>query len=256
VDRDVAGLLQRRKHVVADEQLARLARPVLAERRLHVRHHRAPHANADVGVVLAVLGVAEPLVLDAVAADERDLAVQDHDLAVVALVKDADVADVATVEHHDPAAGALHLLPDRVAHLLGPDRIEQHAHLQPGLRTLGQGVGDAPGQRALLPEEGLEVHGLRGLADLLDQHLEERAVLEHLDRIAGDRRRQGKAGERGHQLVDRLVALDVQIGIAMPLDRPDDQRQDDDEDEEQRREDRREHRAIVVASALMTTRRC
>jgi hypothetical protein len=47
--------------------------------------------HADVGVVLVVLGVAQPVVGDAVAADEGLLAVDDADLAVVAVVQHAEV---------------------------------------------------------------------------------------------------------------------------------------------------------------------
>jgi hypothetical protein len=142
-----------------------------------------------------------------VAADERDVAIEDHDLAMVALMKDADVADVVRVELHNLAAGRLHLTFDRIAHLLRADRVEQHAHLQPGLGTLGQGVRDALGQDGLLPQERLEVHRVPSLADLLDQHVEERAVLEYLDRVAVDRRGQREPASDGTSL---------SIGESMP----------------------------------------
>jgi hypothetical protein len=142
-----------------------------------------------------------------VAADERDVAIEDHDLAMVALMKDADVADVVMVELHNFATGGLHLTFERIAHLFRADGVEQHANLQPGLRTLGQGVRDALGQDALLPQECLEVHRVPGLADVRGQHVEERAVLEYLDRVAVDRRGQREPASDGTSL---------SIGESMP----------------------------------------
>jgi hypothetical protein len=66
------------------------------------------------------------------------------------------------------------------------------------------------------------VHGVFSGADPLHQHGEERAVLQHLDGVAGNGGTQRQAGQRGDELIDRRVALDQQNGIAMPPDRPDD----------------------------------
>jgi hypothetical protein len=57
-------------------------------------HDGAAKPDADVGEVLLVLGVAEPGVDDAVSADECGATVDDDDLAVIALVEDADVAQI------------------------------------------------------------------------------------------------------------------------------------------------------------------
>ena len=54
------------------------------------------------------------------AADERDAAVDHDELAMVALVHDADVADVPVVELDDLAAGVLQLPLGRLAHFLVP----------------------------------------------------------------------------------------------------------------------------------------
>ena len=95
---DVAGGLERRETVGPGEELAGLARPVLAESALHAMDDRAAQAHAHVGVVLAVLRVAEPLVHDAVPTDERLAAVDDQHLAVGAVVQHADVAQLGLVE--------------------------------------------------------------------------------------------------------------------------------------------------------------
>jgi hypothetical protein len=58
VDRDVA-FVQLREEGVADEQLARLLDPVLAESRLDRMHDRAAQPHGEVAEMLAVLRVDE-----------------------------------------------------------------------------------------------------------------------------------------------------------------------------------------------------
>ena len=157
------------------------------------------------------------------AADERFLAVDDDDLAMVAVVQHADVAQRSLVEERHPAAGVAHPLHDFLSGLLGALGVQQHAHLHAGPGAVDQRVGHAPAQLPVLPQEGLEMHGVAGCTDALDEHVEEGAVLVHLDLVAGHGRAQRQARQARHELVDRVVAIDLQRGVAVAADRPDHQ---------------------------------
>src|ERR1043165_6552842 len=71
--------------------------PVLAERALHVIDDRSFDAKAGIAPVLFVLRLSGPLLRDAVAADVADAAVDDHQLAMVAIVEAPDVREVELV---------------------------------------------------------------------------------------------------------------------------------------------------------------
>ena len=68
---------------------------------------------------------------------------------------------------------------------------------------------------------------LAGRTDARDEHVEEGAVLVHLDLVACHGRAERQARQAGHELVDRVVAFDVQRGVAVTADRPDHQNLDD-----------------------------
>src|SRR5690606_1495448 len=70
VQRDVARGLECGKHPLADEQLAGLLDPVLAEYALHAVHGGTAQADRDVPVAARVLRLTQPRVLHAVSADE------------------------------------------------------------------------------------------------------------------------------------------------------------------------------------------
>ena len=160
---------------------------------------------------------------DAMAAHERFATVDDDELAMVAVVQHADVADSRLMEEHNLASGFFHLSLARFADFLRADCVQHHTHLHACAGPLGQRVRHALAEHAFLPQESFEVH--RVSADRSrPAALEKSAVLEHLDRIAGDRRAERQTGERRDELVDRGIALDVQLGIAMASDRPDDDR--------------------------------
>jgi len=72
------------------------------------------------------------------------------------------------------------------------------------------------------------VHRVPGGADVFEQGIEEGAVLEDLGRVAGDRHAERHAGDGRQQLVDRQVALELQVRVLVPLDRPDGEAEDGD----------------------------
>ena len=116
MDQRVANWRQRGEHVVADEQLASLAHPILAEGGLHAVHDGSVHAHAEVAVMLAVLRVAQPGVDEAMAADKGFAAVDHHQLAVVTVdtLVGALIFGFAVCTKPDPG-------PSAVAARTGPD---------------------------------------------------------------------------------------------------------------------------------------
>ena len=124
------------------------------------------------------------LSFDAVPAQEGGAPVQHHELAVVALVLQADLAPVTLVVQAQMAAGGAQLALRRLAHLVAAGSVHQHAHLHPGAGTLGQHLGHASTELAFLPQVGLEMQRALRSAHVLEQHIEERAVLEYLHGVA------------------------------------------------------------------------
>ncbi len=145
----------------------------------------AAQPHAEIAHVLAVLGVAEPAVDDAVAADQGDPAVEHHELAMIAVVEHADVAQLPRVVQRELAAGLAQAALGVVAHLLAAAaRRPARAPCTPARRRSTSASTRRRAEHALLPEKGLEVHGARGRRDLLEHGVEEGAVLEELDGVA------------------------------------------------------------------------
>ncbi len=114
--------------------------------------------DADVGVVLAVLGVAQPGVDDAMTADERLPAVDDGDLAMVAVVQHADVAQSLFMKKHDSASGFFHPSQICLACVFGAFCVKQDTHLRARPSPLRQRVRHALTEHAFLPKKSFEMH--------------------------------------------------------------------------------------------------
>ena len=142
--------------------------------------------------------VAEPAVDDAVAADQRDAAVEHDELAVVAPVQLADVAQrVFAVEQHELAAGVAQL-PLRRARPSSCRRRRRPARA-PARRRAAARTARRRARRPSSPSFHRNVSKCTdrvAACDLLEQRLEEGAVLEHLDRVAFDSAAVRQAGER------------------------------------------------------------
>src|SRR4030095_9528026 len=94
---------------------------------------------------------------------------------------------------------------------------------------------------ALFPKERLEVHRPLGRLDLAKQRVEVRAIFVHVDGGAFGGAVQRKFSEGVNEVLDEPVEIDTQLGIAMPLDRPDHDPEKDDDAEP----DRKCHAAII-----------
>src|SRR5437867_6437890 len=88
-----------REVAFARRNLARLFDPVFAERTLQPIHCRADDAKTGVAPVVQVLRMSGPLVGESKAADVSDAAIDDHDLAVIAIVQTPQVAEAEGMEH-------------------------------------------------------------------------------------------------------------------------------------------------------------
>ena len=185
-------------------------------------HDGPADPHGEIAHVLLVLGIAEPRVDDAVTSNQGDAAVEHRELAMVALVEHADVRPALRMVQHELASGGGQLALDVGPHFLAAVCIDEHAHGDAGAAAFDQGIHEPPFERPCLPEEGLEVHGPRGVLDLVDQDVEERAVLEQLHPIAVVDGALGQPRQRRHQLGRRRVAIDVEHGRLVPPDRPND----------------------------------
>jgi len=217
------------KDVLADEQLAGLARPVLAERRLHAVHDGPVQVQADVGEMLAVLRVAQPFVGDAMAADERFPAVDHGQLAVVAVVQHPDGVERSLVEELHLAAHFAHAREHVLVEGLRALRVQHQAHADAGPGAVHERADHPCGERARLPEEGFEVDGLARGQDPRLEHVVEGTVLVDAHGVAGHRGAEREAREGRDQRVDAVVALHLQHGAAMAADRPDHEHQHGDQ---------------------------
>jgi hypothetical protein len=85
-------------------------------------------------------------------------------------------------------------------------------------------------------------------ADVLEERLEERAVLEDLHRVAADRHPEADAGEGGDERVERLVGLELEVRVLVALDGPD--RHAEEHDGGEQDEDEPMHRPTVTTGRL------
>src|SRR6266545_4223445 len=109
--RELRKILLSRRHFAAGLD------PVVAERPLKAIDDRPLDAQAGVAPVVLVLGAAGPLVGDAVAADVADASVDDHLLAMIAIVQSTEVLEAQGVKTLHDDAGVGHEFCDVAAHL-------------------------------------------------------------------------------------------------------------------------------------------
>ena len=238
------------------EQLAGVFDPVLRERGLDRVHDGPADPHGEIAHVLLVLGVAEPGVDDAVTSNQGDAAVEHHELAMVALVEHPDVRPALRMVPLEFAAGGGQLALDVGPHVLAAVRVYEHADGDAGAAAFDQGVHESPLERPRLPEEGLEVHGSRGVLDLVDHDVEERAVLEQLHAVAVVDGALGQPRQRRHQLGQRRVAIDLEHGRLVPPDRPDDGDEQADQHKEQPDDDGRNRYRRIHSLQLVSAMTC
>src|SRR5688572_19532555 len=128
--------------------------------------------------------------------------VDDDELAMVAVVQHADVAESLFVEKHDSAAGFFHLSRSCFAYFFGALCVKQDTHLHACPSPLRERRRHALTEHPFLPKKGFEMHRLLSGSNSLQKHVEKSAVLQNFDGIAGDGCAERQAGERRNQFID------------------------------------------------------
>ena len=122
---------QGRQDRVAVQHFATGFHPVVHEVGLELRHDRAFDPEVGVAPMIGGIRVAQPHVRDADAADEADLAIDDEQLAVRAVVDAARVVPAQRMVAHDLHAGVLHQTILLAADFVRTLPVEDDAHLDP-----------------------------------------------------------------------------------------------------------------------------
>ena len=152
-----AGGGLRREVALPHQHLRGLVDPVLGEHRLHAVDDRPHQADAGVAPVILVLAVAGPLLGDAVAEDVGDAAVEDRQLAVGAVVVEADLAQPRRAVERDLDPRLLHAVEQLALGAVGAQGVEGDPHLDPVPRLVGERRRQAVADLPLPPDVGLEV---------------------------------------------------------------------------------------------------
>src|SRR5262245_32322009 len=159
-------------------------------------NRRTPHRNSFSKLrwpACCTMGLSEPLV-DGI----RTRTSTPRFTASPKASEHADVSQPPLVKEHHPATRVAHLLDDGFARVLRAQRVQEYPHLDARSRSLDEPIGHTPAERALLPQECLEVHGFSRRPEAAEQDIEEGAVLMHLHLVAGQRGAQRQARERRH----------------------------------------------------------
>src|SRR6266550_1459203 len=181
-----SGRAEVREVALSRGNLAGLLDPVLAERALQAIDNWSDDAQAGVAPVILVLRMARPLLGQSEAADVADAAVDDRDLAMIAVVQPAEVADAQRVEFADHDSSVVHQLLELVVHLVTAGRVDEQTNLDALSRFGRERVRQPVADLALPPDVRLDVHALVRATDVTQEKREEFvAVLEELDLITG-----------------------------------------------------------------------
>src|SRR5437660_4289296 len=113
-----SGRAEMREVALARGNLPGLLDPVLAERALQAIDDGSDDAQAGVAPVILVLRVTGPLLGQSEATDVADAAVDDRDLAMIAVVQPAQVANAQRMELADHDSRVFHQLLELVVHLV------------------------------------------------------------------------------------------------------------------------------------------
>ena len=170
--------------------------PILIERPFDVHGGRA--ADLDLGVAPARLrpGIHRPLVRDADAADERDIAVDDERLPMGAVIQLLEGEAGEPVGPGDPAACALEALDVVPLDGIGADRIQDQPDVDAAPRRGFKRRGETVRDLSAVVDIRFEAHAVTRPADRL-QHGRQcpGALAVHDVRVPGRQRRAEQAGQ-------------------------------------------------------------
>ncbi len=191
--------------------------PVLVERAFERADGGTGDLEMRIPPVLLVLRVAEPVVGDAHAAGERDVAVDDERLAMGPIVGVFEAEEAERIEPRQLGAGGLSSRSRALRLQRRPDRIEDDADDDAALGGARQGVDEAIADLAVVEHVGFEVDARPGGVDRR-QHRRERLVavvqdgvgIAACDRRADERRdvvRKARIGGRDRTLDPQRLGI-------------------------------------------------
>jgi hypothetical protein len=166
------------------EERAACFEPVLSENLRGVVDRRALDAHSRVAPVIVALAVAEPVVADAEPAGQGDAAIDEDELAVIALELRAPWQR-AKPFHFAASVDELRARPlrveERAAAKIVDDDAARDALAAARHERLDDPIGGAPG----FPDVHDDAHALAGARDGLDDGVDHRAVVAQVDVVAG-----------------------------------------------------------------------
>ena len=177
-----------------------------------------------------------------------DAAVDDGQLAMVAIVEPSDVAERDLVEPDDADARLAHLLIELLLHSVSAGGVDEQPHLHALPRLRFERARELLADPASAPDECLEMDRLPRRGDVADEPREESvAVFEKLDAVARIDARLGQSGDRRQERVEIAGFFHAQVGRVLAPDRPEHHRRQ--RDGEQQREEEDERHADVMRPA-------
>ena len=228
------------------QHLASRLDPVVHERSLHLCDRGPFEPVVRVAPVLRVARVAVPLVADADPAGEADLAVDDQQLAVRAVVHAREVVPVQRVEpvHLDARRG--HLVQHLLVHLLAAHPVDEQVHAHAGPCAFAQRLGEALPDAARPVDVGLERDRRTSAADRRQHRWKDLdAILEVLDPVTVDDRGPEQDAEFAPELRVRHPVTVLERGLDLALGRHEIQRDDGDAECEHGPDEGREDDALA-----------
>ncbi|MCU0684196.1 MAG: hypothetical protein MUF34_18470 [Polyangiaceae bacterium] len=164
------------------------------------------------------VGGAVPLVGDADAPGEADLAVEHQELTVGAVVHGGQVEQPGLVILLDLDPGRLHRAEQIVVELRAAHPVEQDVHLDPRPRLRGQRLAEASPDLARPVNVGLEVDGALGRVDRRQHRGEDLlAVAQLFDAVVAQHRRAEQVAHRARELrvFDAVTRHDVRVDLLL-----------------------------------------
>ena len=158
--------------------------PVVQERRPQPVDGGAADLEMGVAPLRRIPGVALPLVGDPDAARESGRLVDDHDLAMGAVVHLLRLEVLQRPEPPHQHAGVLHLIDERPFDRMRPPAVEQEPDADARASALRQCFGESRADLALPVDESQEVDRVTGARDRIQHHREDLiAVAQDLDAL-------------------------------------------------------------------------
>ena len=201
--------------------------------------------------MVLVLAVAQPLVGDAMTERVADLAVDDEELAVRAVIETPQIPPARTTINAQVHVARDEALQLRVVRARTPERVDEDADRDADASLLAEQVDELAFDFALGPHERFEMNGVSRRRDVGEHGGKQSAVLQDRDAIAFVHGAAGQPGQRFQAVFDRgqRIQIELQVRRAPAMSEAEVQRGERRAD--QRRNDRGHHRRSMSAYAAV-----